>query len=289
MNHPASPGTADHTLQLPDGRSLGYAEYGAPAGMPVLFFHGALGSRRSIFPDMAEAAAQRGVRLIAPDRPGYGLSDPSSGRSVFDGVSDALALTNALGIEQFKLIGFSMGSLYALACAHVLPERAERIAIVGGLAPMNIAGVTTGMSGAARSLYDLARSDPDGLREMMAPLATSPAGLLATMAASMPTADQAVLAALAPEFEADITEALKDGIEGMACDLALAAGEWTFPLTEIRASVDLWIGTEDCNSPPAMTRHLASVLAHNQVLELPGLGHCCLYTHWPEILDRLTD
>lgn len=289
MNHPSRPGTADHTLRLPDGRRLSYAEYGTPAGMPVLFFHGAPGSRRSIFADMAEAAVRRGVRLIAPDRPGYGLSDPSSGNSVYDEVSDALTLSDALGIEQFKLIGFSAGSLHALACAHALPARVEGVAIVGGLAPMHAAGVATGMAATVRSLYDLAGSDPGGLREMMAPLAASPASLLATMTMSVPAADQAVLAARAPEFEADFTEALRGGIEGMARSFVQAAGEWAFPLAEIQASVDLWIGTEDRSSPPAMTRYLASVLAHNQVFELPGKGHCCLYTHWPEILDRLTD
>ena len=288
MTHPAVLGATDNALRLPDGRRLGYAEYGAAAGMPVLFFHGAPGSRRSIFADMAETAAQRGVRLIAPDRPGYGLSDPLSGRSVRDWTTDVLALTNALGIDRFKLIGFSMGSLYALACAHTQPAQVERVAIAGGLAPMGVAGVSTEMSATARSLYDLARSDPGALRQMMTPLADSATDLLAAIAASTPVADQMLLAARSPWFEADFSESLRGGIEGIACDFVLAAGEWTFPLTEIKATVDLWIGTEDRNTPPAMTRHLASALPHSQLLELPGEGHFCLYTHWNEILNRLT-
>lgn len=280
--------TTDNILRLSDGRTLAYAEYGAPAGMPVLFFHGAPGSRRSIFTDMAAAAAQRGVRLIAPERPGYGLSDVSSGRSVADWTRDVLTLTNALGIEDFKLIGFSMGSLYALACAHALPGRVERVAIVGGFAPMSIAGVTTGMAPSGLALLALAGSDPNGLREALAPLANSPAGTLTGLAASMPAADQALLAARAQAFEADISEALRGGIEGLASDFVLAASEWTFPPAGVEASVDLWIGTEDRNTPPAMTRHLVSVLPHSQLFELPSEGHCCLYAHWQEILDRLT-
>jgi len=283
MTYPAT----DLSLRLPDGRQLGFAEYGTADGTPVLFFHGAPGSRHSIFTDMAKAAAQRGIRLIAPERPSYGLSDPMSGRSVYDWASDILALTNALGIDHFKIIGFSIGSLYALACAHAMPTQVERVAIVGGLAPMNIAGVTTGMSPMVLSLYDLARSDPRGLREVMAPLGSSAAGLLTAMAASMPLVDQALITARSLEFEVDLTEALRGGIEGIACDFVLAAGEWTFPLAETQAEVDLWIGTEDCNTPPAMTRHLASLLPHSQRFELPGEGHCCLYKHWSEILDRL--
>lgn len=288
MTNQSSSAITDHTLRLPDGRQLGYAEYGAPDGMPVLFFHGAPGSRRSIFADMAATAAQRGVRLIAPERPGYGLSDPSSGRSMRGWATDVLALTNAIGIDRFKLIGFSMGSPYALACAQALPAQVDRVAIVGGLAPMNVARVTTGMAASVIALYDLARADPIALRAALAPLANSPAGLLAAMASSIPVVDQTTLTARASSFEADFAETLKGGIEGVASDIVLVAGEWTFKLAEIQAKVDLWVGTEDCNTPPAMSRHLASVLAHNQLFELPGQGHFCLYSHWHEILDRLT-
>lgn len=288
MAHPAPTGTTDNILPLPDGRQLGYAAYGAPDGMPVLYFHGAPGSRRSIFADMAAVAAQRGVRLIAPERPGYGLSAPLDERSVAAWVTDVRALTNALGIDRFKLIGFSMGSLYALACAHALPAQVERVAIVGGLAPLSVAGVDAGRTATMRALYELARSDPRALRAAMAPLAESAAGLLATMAASAPAADKDLLAARATEFEADFAEALRGGVEGIAGDVVLAAGEWTFPLAAIRAGVDLWLGTEDCNTPPAMTRHLASVLPRNRVFELAGAGHFCLYTHWHDILDELT-
>lgn len=231
---------------------------------------------------------RRGLRLIAPERPGYGLSDPMSGRSVGDWTSDVLALTHALGINRFKLIGFSTGSLFALACAQALAEQVDRLAIVGGLAPMDVAGVTKGMAASVRSLYDLARTDPSRLREMMTPLADSPDILLATMAGSAPAVDQAMLARRSVEFEADFAESLRGGIEGIACDFVLAAGEWPFQLAEIQTSVDLWIGTEDCNTPPAMTRHLASVLPHSRLFELQGEGHFCLYAHWHEILDRLT-
>ena len=36
---------SDQTIKLKDGRTLGYAEYGAPEGKPVFYFHGFPGSR----------------------------------------------------------------------------------------------------------------------------------------------------------------------------------------------------------------------------------------------------
>ena len=36
---------ADRTIQLSDGRRLGYAEFGDPGGAPVIYFHGWPGPR----------------------------------------------------------------------------------------------------------------------------------------------------------------------------------------------------------------------------------------------------
>jgi hypothetical protein len=40
-----SSGRAPQTYQLSDGRMLGYAEYGAPQGKPLFYFHGWPSSR----------------------------------------------------------------------------------------------------------------------------------------------------------------------------------------------------------------------------------------------------
>ena len=66
--------TPTRLLMLADGRRLACAEYGDPDGLPVLALHGTPGSRLMFA--LADAAARsRGMRLIAPERPGYGLSD----------------------------------------------------------------------------------------------------------------------------------------------------------------------------------------------------------------------
>src|SRR5512141_2763064 len=60
--------------RLSGGRLLGYAEYGDPAGAPVFYFHGWPSSR--LEGRAAHAPALNlGLRLVAPERPGYGLSD----------------------------------------------------------------------------------------------------------------------------------------------------------------------------------------------------------------------
>ena len=60
------------TITLADGRTLGFDDVGDPAGVPVLYVHGTPDSRRARHPDDGVAAAA-GVRLVAVDRPGFGL------------------------------------------------------------------------------------------------------------------------------------------------------------------------------------------------------------------------
>ena len=65
--------TSDRTLVLKDGRTLGFAEYGDPQGIPILLFHGTPGSRLegALFDRAAQA---HHARILAADRPGYATS-----------------------------------------------------------------------------------------------------------------------------------------------------------------------------------------------------------------------
>lgn len=277
----------DQFLHLPDGRRLGYAEYGAPSGRPVLFFHGAPGSRRQVHGDMAEAAARSGVRLIAPERPGYGLSDPQSGRNLQDWIQGVTILTDALGIVRFSIIGFSAGGIYALRCAHDLPARVERVALAGCAAPLDIPGITAGMAPEVSGLYALANSNPQGLWDVLTPLAQSPTNVLAAMTDPMPDSDKMIAGPRGGQFEADFAEALRGGVGGVGSDFVLASRPWGFSLKDIETEVHIWQGTEDRNVPPAMAEYLASCLPKRVVFTLPDEGHFSLFAHWEEILARL--
>ena len=60
-------------MRLSDGRTLGYAEYGCETGHPLMFMHGYPQCR--LEPSTIDHIfRQRGIRVIAPERPGFGLS-----------------------------------------------------------------------------------------------------------------------------------------------------------------------------------------------------------------------
>ena len=281
-----NPTQENQSILLPDGRRLGYAEYGEPNGRPVLFFHGAPGSRH-IHADMADIATRCGIRLIAVERPGYGLSDQRPGRSMLDWPGDVAALTDTLCIAQFAIIGFSGGSPYSLACAYRLPERVTKIALVSTLAPLDVPGVTKGISPAVSGLYSLAQSNPGELRHTLAAIAPSPAALLEAMSASSTEWDRNAMNARHAEFATEYAQTLHSGIEGVASDFVLASKKWGFPLDGINTETHLWCGTADCNTPPSMADYIASQLSNSHTFMLPDEGHFVIFGHWEEILRRL--
>ena len=66
--------TTENYLKLPDGRQLCYAEYGDPKSLPIFVFHGNPSSRL-LWKVIPGSPFLPNVRLVAPDRPGYGRTD----------------------------------------------------------------------------------------------------------------------------------------------------------------------------------------------------------------------
>jgi pimeloyl-ACP methyl ester carboxylesterase len=100
---------ADLRVRMADGTDVGYAEVGDPDGCPVLHLHGTPGSRLEVsIPAARRAAEDLGVRLIALDRPGVGLS-PFRRFSIREYPRLVRGFADALGLERFAVTGVSSG------------------------------------------------------------------------------------------------------------------------------------------------------------------------------------
>ncbi|OQE37547.1 hypothetical protein PENNAL_c0794G03227, partial [Penicillium nalgiovense] len=64
----------------------------------------------------------RRIRVIAPERPGFGLSTVQPNRRIMDWPADVQALAHYLSLSRFAVMGGSGGGPYALACARMLPQ-----------------------------------------------------------------------------------------------------------------------------------------------------------------------
>jgi pimeloyl-ACP methyl ester carboxylesterase len=279
-------------LLLSDGRRLGYAHYGPPGGQPLLYFHGHPGSRLEARFASASAEAA-GFRLIALDRPGYGRSDFLPGRAITDWPGDVAPVADQLGIETFSVAGASGGGPYALACAWRLPARVTRAAVISGVGPFQVPGITAGMRWQNRVGFRLGSRWPPLAsaiaRSMHRGITSNPERTMDALAAAMSPADAEIVRR--PDVRAllmaDITEAFRQGSQGAAWDIVLLGRPWGFSLHEIQPEVHLWQGEADTLVPPAMGRYLAQQIPHCQARLLPGEGHLLIIEHMPEFAEAL--
>jgi pimeloyl-ACP methyl ester carboxylesterase len=257
----------------------------------LLFFHGAPGSRLGAGA-LDGVARARGVRVIAPDRPGYGGSDAQPGRRLLDWPSDVRALADALEVARFAVAGISGGGPYVSACAWALPERVTSAGILSSIGPADRPGATRGMVGPNRVALWMFRRAPRLARSLLGPLARQlrdPERALGRMARSLPAPDRRVLAdpRKRASFVADLREALARGNEGLLSDFEVFARPWGFPLAEIRVPVRLWHGELDRNCPVAMARRVAAEIPGCQATIAPGQGHLFTHERLEEVFESL--
>jgi len=116
---------------LAGGTPLALREWGPGGGPPVLFWH-ALGPVTTGEYAALLAPALPGVRLIAPDGPGHGESPPLPREryAIRPTVELAVALLDALGLEQVAFIGHSWGAMIGAHLAAAAPERVSALVLL---------------------------------------------------------------------------------------------------------------------------------------------------------------
>jgi pimeloyl-ACP methyl ester carboxylesterase len=283
------------TLRLEDGRLLGYAVYGDPEGWPIFYFHGFPGSRLEA--QLADrVAARMRIRLIALDRPGFGLSDFKPRRTIFEWPDDVVKIADALGINRFATIGVSGGGPYAAACALRIPQRLTAVAIVCGLGPLDTPNGTDRMIRTNHLIFFLGRRLPwlakISLWRIAYQVRRNPEGTLRRMIVALPDPDKAVLAR--PEVKTamkdNVVEAFRGGSRGAACELLLYTRPWGFLLEDIATRVNLWHGEQDVSVPPTMGQYQARTIPNCRAIFYPGEGHFSLViNHMEEVLSGLLE
>ena len=282
------------TIKLVDGRRLGWAEFGDPQGLPLFYFHGFPASR--LEGKLIEGAALRnGIRVIASDRPGYGISDFQPGRRLLDWPCDVKALADRLSIDRFMVLGVSGGGPYALACAHAMEPRLRAVGVVCGLGPVFEPWARSSLPWPARLGFGLARRSKRLLRLVYGGATAwvikhRPEALRRLLTSSAPEADSSVLRQ--PEINQILfdsaREALRQGPEGALWDFIAYAHPWGFRPQDIRPRVQLWHGEADALVPPAHGRYFATALPNAAAKFLPDEGHFSLpVKHMDMILRAL--
>jgi pimeloyl-ACP methyl ester carboxylesterase len=249
---------AARELRLPDGRMLTYCMYGPEDGKPVLFQCGTPGTR-FLAPDRISAVDSVGVRLLVPDRPGYGGSTRLPGRSVAQVAMDMTVLVDTLGWEKFAVWGGSGGAPHALGVAAQLADRVTGCASVVGLAPFDAEGLDwyDGMCQGNVEEFTRARSGEEAYRPLVEKLARE--AVAAVEQGHQPVADdyelaEADRAALTAQLNAPghlfrTRSAYAGGINGWIDDGIAFTRKWEFDVAGIAVPVSIWYGPDDALSP----------------------------------------
>ncbi len=118
-----------------NGLETYYREQGDPNGDVVLLLHG-WGASTFSYRDTLPALAEAGYRVIAFDRPPYGLSTKTGENLPFGLRQQAeftAAFMDALGIERASLVGHSMGGGVITYFTVMYPERVDKLVFVAGV------------------------------------------------------------------------------------------------------------------------------------------------------------
>jgi pimeloyl-ACP methyl ester carboxylesterase len=281
--------STNNSISLPDERHLGYAEYGEADGFPVFMFHGNPGSRLSwgYFPDCPFI---EGIRIIAPDRPGYGLSDFKD-NAIESWPDDICALADHLGIEKFTVLGVSGGGPYALACAWKIPDCLYAVGLAGSVGP-NVPDANEGVIKSLRILWKVAKPLFWLVKlqmRLMARIAKRNPEKLMKQLRNLELSDKDKEVFDKPEIQRifihDFPEAYRQNGIGSAYDSTIP-GNWPIPLDKIKIQVNIWSMEAD-QLVGNMGRYLANTIPNCKASFIPDRGHLWVVENMNKVLADL--
>ena len=289
-----APGAARHSrvLTLPDGRQLGYAEFGDPHGLPVLALHGTPGSRL-MFALADEAARKRGLRVISPDRAGYGLTTFRRCNRLSETVDDVRALVEALGLDQFAVLGVSGGGPHAVAMAAAMPTRIALLALVSPMGPISDLRGKIRMGGLHKLLFSRLGRSPRARAAFFWTVRNlvrwAPDVAYRILAHRVTPSDRLLLARedVRDNLRAALREGLRPGIAGGLQDLRLFCAPWRIDPGTVDVPAVLWQGSDDTIVPPEASYALARMLPRCRLEVAQGAGHYWGFGQFDMILDEV--
>ena len=284
------PTRGDHTLTLPDGRTLAYAIYGEPSGLPVVNCHGGLVSGHDFAPS-DQIARSLGVCVISPDRPGINGTDRLAGLGLLSWVrADLVPLLDHLEAGPIGVMGWSEGGQYALAASFEMPDRVTGCAVLAGAPPLDDHATFKHLNRMDRGLAVLANRAPIAVRVT----ATStrllskyvPHALLRASLRGLPSTEAEAVRTQGRWLPTILGEGAANP-HGVVDEYRAFVAPWGFVPEGVSIPVQIYQGSADTLVPEAWGQLLAHRIPSASLVLFPGEGHFIALTRREEVLEWL--
>ena len=272
-------------LQLRDGRRLHIYDThadDAAASLAIFWHHGTPNLGEPPEP-LLPAAAERGIRWVSYDRPGYGGSSPQPGRDVASAASDVLAIADALGIARFAVMAHSGGAAHALACGALLSERVIGAVSISGLAPYGAQGLDwfAGMAASGAAELRAAAAGHRTLEDYVATTEFDPE--------LFTPADHAALKGAWSWLGRIAGRATEGGLDGMVDDDLAYIAPWGFDAGQVRLPALIVQGGQDRIAPRSHGEWLARRIRTAELWLRPDDGHVSVLSSGEAAIDWLLE
>lgn len=237
-------------LRLPDGRNLSFSDIGTGQNGTWIHCHGIPGSRNELL-HLESDLFHAGVRVIVPDRPGYGQSSPCPGYGFSDHSDDLRQLADHLELDDVMLSGFSGGGVFAMAAAHDLGKRIKQLVIAATPAVPLMDNPFDYASELTASTWRAALDDRDALAKELEVITGSVDLLLEALIGAVGDQEEHYLLSnsVRPGFTQNLCAALERGYktaaDALARDSFLTAQSWPFSPQDIHLPVRVIHGSGD--------------------------------------------
>jgi len=267
----------ENTIQLPDGRVLGYAEYGRPEGSPVIMMHGTPGARLgpifSRLDRMVNDGTAPPLRIFALERSGYGLSEPSPGRTIDNVVEDIAFLANDLELKHFALFGGSGGAPFVLACSERMPDRVTKTAITAGLGPVYLPELLKGVSNEILEFLQSAVHAPQVIIDFAEKTHREPISFIEQIFAHMPEENRKQIPAATKDLLIRMIIESTKSPHGMLDDYRCFGQPWNIKFEDIHVPIRFWHSETDQSLPISHAEYLANIIPNASLNRYQDLDH----------------
>lgn len=253
--------------------------------------HGTPGSRLK-FASLDAAAGRHGLRLICPDRWGYGGTDAPAVPVLDDYGDDLVQLADALGLVGFSLLGVSGGGPFAAAAAHRCAARVRSLALVGPVGVFE-PGTSSRVGPFHRLCFQVVGRSPKLVRVLFGAyrrlLMAAPRMAIRLASAKAPAHDRAILqsSGFSTDLAAAFLAGLPPGAIGPAVDMQLFAC-YERAAGPLQCHARVWLGTRDGNIPHGPARILAKSI-RAEIIELADRGHYWLSVEPHDVLSWIAE